>query len=247
MPRVRLRRCILRVSSNHPLSEGPLPALVVAPSDRRSFVLVGDRLWLDFVNTDDIELGVRRDTLRDFSTMLEWLAAVGVLDHDRQLAIVRRAEQQPAGATAALLDARRVRSALRALAAHGATSADARTEAVAEINRVLGRSAGTHRLELSATGQYARNFVAGGDAFAALMMPVVDDAADSLITGELGRVRCCGDPRCRRVFLDSTKNGRRRWCDMATCGNRAKAARHRAREPMRSTQTGRVYSTITTG
>jgi predicted RNA-binding Zn ribbon-like protein len=31
------------------------------------------------------------------------------------------------------------------------------------------------------------------------------------------------------VFFDGTKNGRRRWCDMGTCGNRAKAARHRAR------------------
>ena len=211
-----------------------MSALVVVPTDRRTFVFVGDRLWLDFVNTDDIELGVRRDALRDFGTMLEWLASVGVIDHDRRLAIVRRAEQQPAGATASLLDARRVRSALRALAEHGGVSTDARTEAVAEINRVLGRSAGTRRLENAPDGTYTRNFVAGGDAFAALMMPIVDDGADSLIAGELGRVRCCSDPRCRRVFLDSTKNGRRRWCDMATCGNRAKAARHRAREPMRT-------------
>jgi predicted RNA-binding Zn ribbon-like protein len=208
-------------------------ALVVAPSDRRTFVFVGDRLWLDFVNTDDIELGVRRDAMKDFGTMLEWLSAVNVIDHERRVAVLRRAEQQPAGATAALLDARRIRSALRALAEHGALAADARTEAVAEINRVLGRSAGTRRLELSPDGVYSRNFVAGGDAFAALMMPIVDDAADALIAGELNRVRCCSDPRCRRVFLDSTKNGRRRWCDMATCGNRAKAARHRAREPMR--------------
>ena len=214
--------------------KGPVSALVVSQPDRRTFVFVGDRLWLDFVNTDDIELGVRRDALRDFGTMLEWLEAVGVIDHDRRVAIMRRAEQQPAGATASLLDARRVRSALRALAEHGAPSNDARTEAVAEINRVLGRSAGTRRLELSSDGVYTRNFVAGGDAFAALMMPIVDDGADSLIAGELGRVRCCSDPRCRRVFLDSTKNGRRRWCDMATCGNRAKAARHRAREPMRT-------------
>ena len=217
-----------------PIAKDSVSALVVVPTDHRTFIFVGDRLWLDFVNTDDIELGVRRDALRDFGTMLEWLAAVGVIDHDRRVAIVRRAEQQPAGATAALLDARRVRSALRALAEHGGVSPDARTEAVAEINRVLGRSAGTRRLEISPDGSYARNFVAGGDAFAALMMPVVDDGADSLIAGELGRVRCCSDPRCRRVFLDSTKNGRRRWCDMATCGNRAKAARHRAREPMRT-------------
>ena len=217
-----------------PTAKDPVSALVIVPIEHRTFIFVGDRLWLDFVNTDDIELGVRRDALRDFSTMLEWLAAVGVIDHDRRVAIVRRAEQQPAGATAALLDARRVRSALRALAEHGGVSPDARTEAVAEINRVLGRSAGTRRLEILPDGSYERNFVAGGDAFAALMMPVVDDGADSLIAGELGRVRCCSDPRCRRVFLDSTKNGRRRWCDMATCGNRAKAARHRAREPMRT-------------
>jgi predicted RNA-binding Zn ribbon-like protein len=222
-----------------------VPVLIVAAPDRRSFIFVGDRLWLDFVNTDDIELGVRRDALRDFSTMMEWLTAAAVLDQDRHLAIVRRAELQPAGATAALLDARRVRSALRALAERGLTSPDARSAAVTEINRVLGRSAGTRRLELSPSGRYARNFVAGGDAFAALMMPLVDDAADSMIAGEMGRIRCCSDPRCRRVFLDSTKNGRRRWCDMATCGNRAKAARHRAREPMRSSHDETEYRSIT--
>lgn len=207
--------------------------------DRHSFVFVGDRLWLDFVNTDDVELGVRRDALRDFTTMLDWLVAAGVIDLDRRAAVLRRAEQQPAGATAALLDARRVRGALRALAERGLANVDVRTEAVNEINRVLGRSAGTRRLEPLGDGQYARSFVAGGDAFAALMIPVVDDAADALINGELVRVRRCSDTRCRRVFLDGTKNGRRRWCDMATCGNRAKAARHRAREnPLR---TGRKY------
>ena len=59
------------------------------------------------------------------------------------------------------------------------------------------------------------------------MIPIVESAADALILGELPRVRRCADMRCARVFYDGTKNGRRRWCDMATCGNRAKAARHR--------------------
>ncbi|MCU0624984.1 MAG: CGNR zinc finger domain-containing protein [Gemmatimonadaceae bacterium] len=207
--------------------------------DRQAFIFVGDRLWLDFVNTDDVELGVRRDALRDFTTMLDWLMAANVIDLDRRSAVLRRAEQQPAGATAALLDARRVRGALRALAERGLGNVDVRTEAVHEINRVLGRSAGTRRLDPLGDGQYARSFVAGGDAFAALMIPMVDDAAEALINGELARVRRCSDPRCRRVFLDGTKNGRRRWCDMATCGNRAKAARHRAREnPLRGRRTG---------
>jgi predicted RNA-binding Zn ribbon-like protein len=82
-------------------------------------------------------------------------------------------------------------------------------------------------VELQNDGTFARTFVPVGDAFAGLLIPVVESAADALILGELPRVRRCADQRCGRVFQDETKNGRRRWCDMATCGNRAKAARHR--------------------
>jgi predicted RNA-binding Zn ribbon-like protein len=113
------------------------------------------------------------------------------------------------------------------LAERGAGDEAVRNEVVSEINRVLGRSAGTRRLETRSDGSFVRSFVPVGDAFAGLMIPLVESAADALVLGELPRVRRCADPRCPRVFHDSTKNGRRRWCDMATCGNRAKAARHR--------------------
>ena len=194
-------------------------------SERSPFVFVGERLWLDFVNC---EYGVRRfDALRDFETMVRWLEAAAILDVERAGGIRRRAQQQPAGAAAALVDARRVRAALRSLAERGPASERVRSEGLAEINRVLGRSAGTRRVDVRADGSFIRSFVPVGDAFAGLVIPVVESAADALILGELGRVRRCADPRCQRVFFDNTKNGRRRWCDMATCGNRAKAARHR--------------------
>jgi len=193
--------------------------------ERSPFVFVGERLWLDFVNC---EFGIRRfDSLRDFETMVRWLEAASVLDNERAGGIRRRAQQQPAGAAAALIDARRVRSALRGLAERGPTSERVRSEGLAEINRVLSRSAGTRRVELRPDGTFMRTFVPVGDAFAGLVIPIVESAADALILGELARVRRCADPRCQRVFFDNTKNGRRRWCDMATCGNRAKAARHR--------------------
>jgi predicted RNA-binding Zn ribbon-like protein len=196
-----------------------------AISERSPFVFVGERLWLDYVNC---EHGMRRfDALRDFETMVRWLEAAAVLDAERAGGIRRRAQQQPAGAAAALVDGRRVRSALRSLAERGPMSERMRTEGLAEINRVLGRSAGTRRVDLRADGTFIRSFVPVGDAFAGLVIPVVESAADALILGELPRVRRCADPRCQRVFFDNTKNGRRRWCDMATCGNRAKAARHR--------------------
>lgn len=202
-----------------------------APTARAAppFVFVGERLWLDFVNTDDVQRGERVDALHDFDALLAWLEATDVFDAERAGSIRRRAQQQPAGATAALADARRIRAALRALAERGVGLRDIRVNALAEINRVLGRSAGTRRLEMRGDGSCARSFVPVGDAFAGLMIPVVESAADALVLNELARVRRCADPRCPRVFYDATKNGRRRWCDMAACGNRAKAARHRAK------------------
>jgi predicted RNA-binding Zn ribbon-like protein len=208
-------------------SELTPPTSVVARTQRIAFTFVGERLWLDFVNTDR---GANApDAIPDFDALVAWLETSVALDGERAQMMRRRAIQQPSGATAALVDARRVRAGLRALAERGGVTAQVRLDALAEINRVLGRSAGTRRVELRADGTFARSFVPVGDAFAGLMIPVVESAADALILGELARVRRCADPRCGRVFFDGTKNAARRWCDMATCGNRAKAARHRAR------------------
>ena len=213
------------VPPSSPLSHSLAPA--PAPS----------RLWLDFVNTDTAAQATRGDLLRDFDTLLTWLSGNGALDDERASGIRRRAALQPAAAAASLVDARRVRAALRVLAERGHASPRVCDDAVTEINRVLGRSAGTRRVDRHATGEFMRAFVPTGDAFAGLMIPLVDSAADALVTGELARVRRCADTRCYRVFVDSTKNGQRRWCDMGTCGNRAKAARHRAKQLARAVRT----------
>jgi predicted RNA-binding Zn ribbon-like protein len=203
----------------------PTEPEVLPRAERQVFAFVGERLWLDFVNSDT---GPRRtDALRDFDMLVRWLEVVGVLDAERTAGIRRRAQEQPAGAAAALMDARRVRAALRALAERGPTNDRVRADGLVEINRVLGRSAGTRRVERRGDGRFIRSFVPVGDAFAGLVIPIVESAADALISGEIQRVRRCADARCQHVFFDNTKNGRRRWCDMSTCGNRAKAARHR--------------------
>lgn len=211
-----------------PLSS-PDPRRVDVPDQPPSPTLARSNLWLDFVNTDSAAQSVHGDLFRNLDALLSWLTDHAALDEERASGIRRRALLQPAAAAASVVDARRVRAALRMLAERGAASVRACEDAVTEINRVLGRSAGTRRLEMVPGGQYARVFVPTGDAFAGLMIPVVDSAADALVAGDLQRVRRCADSRCNRVFLDTTKNGRRRWCDMGTCGNRAKAARHRAK------------------
>ena len=181
------------------------------------------RLWLDFVNTDEAPRHAQSDALVSFDGYLAWLEGAALIDAARRAALQRRAVEQPASATATLHEARRIRSALRPLAERGVHASEReRQAAVLEINRVLGRSTGVRRIGHDARdGSFNRTFVP-------LVIPVVESAADTLVTGELARVRrCVAYPPCPRVFLDTSRSGRRRWCDMRTCGNRAKAARHR--------------------
>ena len=196
-----------------------------------AFVFVGGRLWLDFVNTDDARLGARVDTIASIERFVVWLAEARIVDSERAGALQRRANEQPSGAAAALVEARRVRTALRSLAERGRTDQGerAREAALAEINRVLGRSVGTRRVEALPDGGYARSFVPVGDLFGGLVIPVVESAVDSLVHGELLRIRKCADRRCPRHFFDVSRSRTRRWCDMGACGNRAKGARHRKR------------------
>lgn len=199
------------------------------PSARTPFA--AGRLWLDFVNTDEAQRHAHADELHSFDAFLAWLESAGLIDTARHAALRRRAQEQPASATAALHEARRIRSTLRPLAERGVLASERYTQAaVLEINRVLGRSTGIRRVEHDPRdGSFHRTFVPSGDAFAALVIPVVESAADALVMGELPRVRrCAAEPPCPRVFLDTSRNGKRRWCDMRSCGNRAKAARHRA-------------------
>jgi predicted RNA-binding Zn ribbon-like protein len=60
----------------------------------------------------------------------------------------------------------------------------------------------------------------------ALLAPVLWSAGDLLAGPRLDRVRRCANPECGWLFLDDSRAGKRRWCSMASCGNRAKARRH---------------------
>jgi len=63
----------------------------------------------------------------------------------------------------------------------------------------------------------------------ARMGEIVRSTVELLTSDHLGRLRLCAADDCNWVFLDYSKNGSRRWCDMNVCGNRAKARRYYAR------------------
>ena len=64
-----------------------------------------------------------------------------------------------------------------------------------------------------------------GEALARVIQPFVD----AIAANETDRFRICGDDGCREAFEDTSRGGRRRWCDMSSCGNRAKVRRFRSR------------------
>lgn len=70
-----------------------------------------------------------------------------------------------------------------------------------------------------------------GDDLARPLWPIARSASDLLTNDrDRERIRECSDDTCAWLFVDRTKNHTRRWCDMETCGNRAKQARLRQRE-----------------
>ena len=56
-----------------------------------------------------------------------------------------------------------------------------------------------------------------------MLWPITRSVMGLLTSHELGRVKQCG--RCDWLFLDKSRNGKRRWCSMDACGNRVKMAR----------------------
>jgi len=68
-----------------------------------------------------------------------------------------------------------------------------------------------------------------GDELQQARATVAGSLAHYLADHDPHRLGVCADDTCGWLFIDESPAGRRRWCDMRTCGNRAKVARHRAR------------------
>ena len=69
-----------------------------------------------------------------------------------------------------------------------------------------------------------RSAAAGWDGVIDDLLPAILALAD-----QRERLRTCGNPRCRWLFVDRSRSGNRIWCEMAVCGNRMKVGRHRRR------------------
>ncbi len=198
------------------------------------FVFVGNHRALDFVNTEVAVEGAPRDLLDGLSDLTDWLVAAGALDGASARSALTRWNGRRRGA-AAVEAARELRAALRRLTDAWAAGKPAPRATVARVNELLARGNGTAKLVPAAAGPgFAVERGLRLEEPDDLLVPIAEAAADLLCHADPARVRRCAHPACVLFFLDGTKNGTRRWCDMRTCGNRTNAAayyRRRRAEP----------------
>ena len=181
----------------------------------------------DFLNTDDLENGFPLDRLPTLDSALAWFVERGVIHYEGAERWRKQASTEPSAGAEELARIHRVRGALREVAD---SIAEERAPDPAALDIVNGALHARQVIELIPAwdGVNVDHRHVGDpidDALARLADPLVRE----LTGGHPERIRICDNDRCRWVFYDTSRTGRRRWCDMATCGNRAKAARHRAR------------------
>ncbi|WP_217989620.1 CGNR zinc finger domain-containing protein [Sphingomonas lenta] len=174
--------------------------------------MAGD-LALDLANTIGWRGTLREiDYLADADDIAAWARMVGLVEPSYTVPDAAR--------DALVADVHGLRAAIMDAGATIATGSTPRGESMATIRDMAARS-----LEVaSLNGAPATLTFAPDDR---IVGPLAWAALDLLRGSELDRLKQCPPNDCRWLFLDRTKNRSRRWCDMATCGNREKARRSR--------------------
>ena len=182
----------------------------------------------DFLNTDDTDNGFPADKLPSLDSALDWFVDRGVIHTEGADGIRARATADPAFGQIELDRVHRVRSALREVSQAVVEERQPNPGALETVNRAL-HARQVIELVPSDDACIAVDHRHVGDPVDDALARLADPVVMVLTSGHAERIRQCQSETCFWFFYDTSKTHRRRWCDMATCGNRAKAARHRAR------------------
>jgi predicted RNA-binding Zn ribbon-like protein len=186
---------------------------------------IGGDPALDLVNTADWTAdGPRAERLPDYARLLEWAQGAGIVAGPAVVKLRREARRRPAAARDALAAAHDARAILQRTLSRRARGAPFYLRELAAFNALLGDVVA--RLELTpSASSTVLGFRELGERLESPLWPVVWSAARLLTSDEADRIRVCGGPDCGWMYVDRSRNGLRRWCEMETCGTRAKNRR----------------------
>jgi len=195
---------------------------------------------LDFLNTLAIPVDVEVEWLGSGEDLLAWLEAAKLLDQAALDEVLALATPEELDAVAA--QARALREWLRGFVQRHrgkplARSAEGELEPLNGLlardrtfAQIVARAKADMRDGDSALKLVARRRWQSADD---LLLPIAQAIAELVTTADFAAVKQCEGSACVLHFLDTTRGGRRRWCSMAVCGNRAKQAAHRDRAATR--------------
>lgn len=190
--------------------------------DTSKFYLVGNNLSVDFVNTRIRENGSPKDLLESFEDLVAWAVRAELLDLSQAKVLLQNWSGRPKAAQV-FKRALKFREVLRETILDAAQGAAIKPSALEAINLIMKEENGYAEV-VRIEGGFEKRFHADFSEPGRLLAPIAEAAADLLCYGNPANLRKCENPECVLYFYDVTKNHGRRWCSMAACGNRAKAA-----------------------
>ncbi len=186
-------------------------------------------LFVAFANTISFDHGEATDAVPDVESLLAWLRDAGLISDRARAAESQRLARDTAAAERPLERFRYLRDLLRRIVDRMSSGEHPSRQQLRELNHVLRHGLHYHQLQVDTEG--TRYSVAQvGDRLDQARAAIASSLASYLADEDPERLRVCANPGCQWVFVDRSPTGRRRWCDMRTCGNQAKVARHRARQ-----------------
>ena len=204
---------------------------VLPPSRAGSLDLVGGELAWDFTNTSSARgSAAHQEHLRDFETLMQWVEHARIMPPSDCAYIRAALSGHPRRARGVFARAIEMRELIWTI---GSALAEQRPLPGKLLDRLSAAHAENlrHAEMRMRLGSYIFVFDPRRDIEGAILGPITLSALTLLMEKDLLRTRRCAGQECGWLFFDTTKNNRRRWCEMRVCGNRAKvrAARDRQR------------------
>jgi len=190
-----------------------------------SIKLIGGLPCLDFVNT----LAWRgtdapQERLGSYNDLVRWGGHAGFISEPEARELLKKSGDSPSEAKKVFARAIKLREVLHSVFSAILSEGPPGSSDLDLLNAELGSAMSKMRLRTSGEG-YELIFESDGTALDGVLWPIAKSAVELLTSEKLGRLRSCASEECGWLFLDTTRNRSRRWCDMKECGNREKARR----------------------
>ena len=191
--------------------------------------MIGGPVCLDFVNTlDDRYSDEPKELLGSYIDLARFGEDAGILSEERVDRLFAKSMQSPEPAQQALEAAIEMREAMYQVFWALVKKKPVPATALTAVNQYV-QGAAQHMSLVPGRGHFEWRFDTSLTDFAAPLWPIARSAAELLASDQVEYVRACASKTCEWLFLDVSKNHRRRWCDMTKCGNRAKVKRFYSR------------------